>query len=409
MIRNEGTSIFLGAVVQPKTKSPVWVQRKAHTFRTVNVLVPGASSNGIYVIEGEGYLDGGDMGAEYLNATKVSGFPRAHTPEGVRSEGRGFGTCLYTGLVLLATAIEDDEIYPGVVRFPGSGYGICSDEDTRKRAASDWWEAAVNRDLAQQESGSVDGSDNTSTETVEDVDLSDYVPSRRWSAVLNEVSDAVHEYSDGWSPSDIRIRGDLEREVPGEDAEVTADYYTLDSAEKHKLVVVRETREGMLMEWGKDPNIVADAYYKDVILALNVVDQSPILVGKLAAGARAAGATEAEVTAMIMRNRYGIDLLNRSVGSVGVEHTGEYFGRLRGRALHLQKTGVRGPDASGIMVTNPRRGRRSPPTHEPPPPPMEKNPPPVPTGSTRTEIERDLERLERRRDDLGWNKLEDLP
>ncbi len=398
MITSEDVPVLLGAVVQPKTKEPVWVRRQSETYRTVDVFLGYDYQR----IVGTGYLDGGDMGNEYLNAVKITGFPRSHTPSGVAREfkGMGFGTCLYTGLVLIASAIDDGEIsatgFHSRKGLPGSGKGICSDEDSRSEEASEWWRAAVKRGLAQQEDGEKEyaDDDDAEEETLEDEDLDDYMSMRSRRNIYDSIAEAVSGNSE-WYPSNIRIRGDVTRTVESSGSMMTADYYTLSSAEKHKLVAVRETFQGRLDGWAKshDHN---GMYDKDVILALNVSNQSPLVVGRLADCARHVGATEVEITALLLRNRFGVDLLNKAIGRASPESM-----RIGARTSF---------DAGGVMIEkNPRRrGRRGVPSHEPRPG-LQRNPPPEPSRGEQRELDRAIDELKRRRDDLGWNDLESLP
>jgi len=399
MITHENT-VFLGCVVNPKTLEPVWVMRRSASYRTVSLLYRGQYH--LYTSVGEGYLDGGDMGAEYTIPVDITGFPRSHTPDGVKVQGAGFGTCLYTGLVLLASAIQDDELQPQARHaavMPGRGYGICSDEESRSMAATRWWRQALHLGLTQQEVGEVEKeveTDETDTETREDEDLTDYMGTRRERAIMDDIRDAVN--SDGeWAATHISIRGDVEREVPREsetdEVSVTADYYTLSSATKHRLVALRQTFDGDLMAWGKSPSMDG-TFVKEVILALKVSNDDPILVGKLAACARDAGATEAETMGMVLRNRYGLDALRGAIGHRTAEdlQIGTMIGDPR------------------FLIPNPRQGRvrRRLPARELP---ALRNPAPLPIPSRADQLilDRDAEALQRRRQQLGWSTLKDLP
>lgn len=406
MIREQET-IFLGAVVQPKTWEPIWVQRKPHTYRTVNILTRG--DYGVYVIAGEGYLDQGDD-PEYNGPVLVTGYPRCHTPAGVKMKGGGYGTCLYTGLVLLASAIDDKEIWPDKMR--GSGEGISSADDSRSSEASRWWRSALERGLTEQEEGEVE--EVMEKEELEDEDLTDYMSSRSIRAITESIRDAVSDYGDGWWPSNVTIRGDLEREVPSsEGGELTADFYTLDSARKHKLVAIRETRLGGIMDWARatkqsDFPDYDDAYERDIILALNVTNQDPAVVGKLALCAREAGATETQITELVMRNRFGIDLVGKAIGMAALEDVRFDRKSFDAAGVLLQDSRGEGLATAGTARPNPRRRRRRPPPpFELPPFAMRRNP--EPSRSERRDLERGLDRLARLREDLGVGKLEDLP
>lgn len=129
-------SFFLGCVLNPKTNLPCPVFKTKQ--RTVNVLNPVGDE------EGKGYFDDGNHGAEY-SSSENSGFPRVHTPTGVRTQRAGYGTVLYTGLCLAAN-LEDRRMLK--IATSVTGAGISSNEH-RSHAADKWWSAAKNEfDLA---------------------------------------------------------------------------------------------------------------------------------------------------------------------------------------------------------------------------------------------------------------------
>lgn len=138
-------SFFLGCVLNPKTNLPCPVFKTKH--RTVNVLNPVGDA------EGKGYFDDGSHGVEY-SSSENSGFPRVHTPTGVRTQRAGYGTVLYTGLCLAAN-LEDRNMLKLATSVMGAGI---SSNENRSHAADKWWSAAKNDfDLAY--SVTVSGSD----------------------------------------------------------------------------------------------------------------------------------------------------------------------------------------------------------------------------------------------------------
>lgn len=384
--------VFLGVVVQPKTKQPVFVQRRAFTARTVDILSIEA---GGYVHSGDGYLEDKEGDYDYLRPTEVTGLPRSHTPSGVKKQGGGFGTCLYTGLVLLADARARNLLnVPGTA---GHGAGICSEEHTRSDAATRWWRAALERGLTHQEEGELEGPSETTTEELEGEDLTDYMSSRQRNSLYGSIDESVSEHS-GWTATNISITGDLSREVESEgDSEygssVTADYYKIGDAEHHNLVAVAEVVTGDVMEWArwKGGDIDGGKHFKEVILALNVAHEDIQVAARLALLAKGAGATELEITRMMQRNQYGYDSLRAVPLSAEAQMP---------LPLESSSRRTRRPPATegGTVQTNPSIVRVP-----------RRNPMPVPTGSDRRDLEREAEALERRRDDLGWTKLEDLP
>jgi len=127
-------SVFLGIVVNPKTKQPLYVVKRSGTWRTVDLYV---ATEGSYDPVGDGYLN---EDGSWAGPTRLTGLPRSHTPSGVKVKGGGYGTALYTGLVLLASS-DAERLYDigGNRSVIGRGHGICSDDNGRSEAASAWW------------------------------------------------------------------------------------------------------------------------------------------------------------------------------------------------------------------------------------------------------------------------------
>ncbi len=392
MLRSTGT-VFLGVVVNPKSKAPVYVTRQAQKERTVDIWTVAESSLGkrdrFYVDIATGYLEEVDGDFEYRAPSLLTGYPRSHTPSALKKgteHGAGFGTCLYTGLVLLATADhEGDLVVPNLL---GSDAGICSDTESRSDEADRWWRRARQLGMVYQEKGDVESNDEaTEEEVVEDEDLTDYMSRVATRRIYQEINDAVGDAGD-WSLKRVAsIRGDVYRDIPlGGSKYVVADIYTYEAARKAHLVAVRDVEEGTPIVWAKSGADAVDVD-KDAILALNVANEDTIMAGKLARLAQGAGATEREVTHFMMRNRFGVDSW-RSVPALYVG--GEPIDRMK--------------------------HHRSPPPTEDGEPPASQNPLPIfrrnpetPSAGERGTLERHMAELDRRRDDLGWNHLEALP
>ncbi len=393
MIRESG-NVFLGVVVQPKTKEPVFVQRTPFRDRTVDILAIDGKG---YLVVGVGYLE--ERGAtEYLRATEITGYPRAHTPNGVIRErhGQGYGTCLYTGLVMLAAAADRKQLE--VLDMAGRGAGICSESESRSDDADRWWNAAYERDLTHQMEG--DAPEETETEELEDEDVSDHVSSRGWRTIESVIHDQMIDHSEWSIAGGVRVTANLQREVPTDrsgDA-ITADYYRLTDALGHHLVAVEDVAVGNVMTWARrssNPTESGGRIHKDVLLSLNVTHQDLTVTARLALLAKQAGATDSEVTEMMMRNKYGTDIL-------------------RGAALPTLADLAAGATRRTSKRPPPTERGRTAPLPNPAPPPViipvpRRNPPPVPSERDRLDLERAAERLERRREKLGWDKLEDLP
>jgi len=402
-------TVFLGVVVQPKTKAPIYVTRRSGSQMTVDIIglanmqqedAPARA----YVALGDGYLNDD---REYAGPTDVTGLPRSHTPRGVSARGGGYGTCLYTGLVLLASAQEEGKLFvPGII---GSGAGISSESSTRSDSATRWWRAALARGIAAQEKGDTEGDDDEEryeTEELDDEDVEDHVSSRDWRRLTDQISDAISNYGEWSLAGGVSIRANLSREVPvegGRSGEViTADFYTLASAEKHHLVAVREIATGGIMTWARKPTFDGVSH-KDVILALNVTGQDSLMVAKLALVAKEGGASDAAVSEMMMRNQFGADIISRKMlfqpgEQVELPVVDERLGQQLGGRRRTRMPPAR------------ERGQTAPPHTNPAPIPVtHRNPAVEPTASERRALEKSLAELEKRRADLGWNELEDLP
>jgi hypothetical protein len=164
-------SQFLGCVLNPKTNLPCPVYKEK--TRTVDVFDPLLEDK-----EGSGYFDNGEHGEDY-SASEKSGFPRVHTPTGVKTRKAGYGTVLYTGLCL-AAKLEDEGHLKIATQVAGAGI---SSNENRSNAAEAWWSAAKNEfDLAY----SVDVGGAKETEEIEYFFSSDTGTGRRVVAAVRE-------------------------------------------------------------------------------------------------------------------------------------------------------------------------------------------------------------------------------
>lgn len=327
MIGPDGQA-FLGVAVNPKTWEPVFVWRPRGASRRIQIF--HYKHDGIawrYARMGAGYLES-ESGKQYLSATELTGYPRAHTPNGVRVEGMGYGTCLYTALVMLTAAASENDLK--IDDCAGSGRAICSSAGTRSDEADRWWHAALRRGLSTRERG-----------------------------------DDAH--------------GD----------EVVADVFRLGAARSYNLIAVRTTYDGDMKDWSRDAfpgDGTPTERNRTAILALNVSKQDPIMVGQLALQAQSSGARPAEITRMLMRNKFGVDV------------------------MHPPHDPLHGAPSA----TQRRRNRGPAPDPEPNPPPTmpayQRTPVvPIPTPSQQSKLRDASAELEELRRELGWYELADLP
>lgn len=204
MAKAKADEVFLGCVLNPKTNAPCSVYK--YKSRSVKVF------NTEDVEEGNGYYDRGDHGSEYT-ASEGSGFPRVHTPSGVKTRKAGYGTVLYTGLCLGAKLEEAGflELATQVV-----GAGISSNEG-RSSAADAWWTAARNDfDLVYEVD--IDG--------VEEEEEVEYDVTINTGRALQRIHDALINVLDPDGSLDIdsvQVTGTLTRTTTTESS--TADVY----------------------------------------------------------------------------------------------------------------------------------------------------------------------------------------
>lgn len=397
MIRTRGL-VFLGVVVNPKTWEPIFVLRNEYTTLSVSIF-KFSQSQGAYLKIGGGYLETADGNPQYTAASVVTGYPRAHTPAGVSEQGGGYGTCLYTGLVLLASALAEGALEAQNVSGERKA-GICSSTgyNSRSAAAERWWRAALERGMTVQEEGVAEageGSDEE-TETIEDESLSDYFSQRTMTLITSKIRELANDATEDWyvtAVEDIKVA--LERTIPGEeteDIEVTADIFSLKSAYAFDLVAIRHEHVGDIMSWARAvvPSVDEEweVNYK-VILGLNVAEQDPMVVGQLALVARNNGASDAQVTRMLMRNRFGYDTARAPM------HPDVAGGAISATQRRRDRSGV--PE---VVVPNPSPSRL---------PGFRRNPPSPPTPAERRQLHEASDELEQIRKSLRWGEIADLP
>ncbi len=199
---------FLGCVLNPKTNLPCPVYKEK--TRTVEVYDPGLDGK-----EGNGYFDDGDHGTEY-SASEQSGFPRVHTPSGVKTRRAGYGTVLYTGLCL-AAKLEDRGYLKLATNVAGAGI---SSNANRSNAANAWWSAAKNEfDLAY--SVEVEGQEEEEEEEYEET-----ITSTRGIYAVREAVIAALDPDGDLDIDEVTVKGTLKKMARTEASE--ADVYPYD-------------------------------------------------------------------------------------------------------------------------------------------------------------------------------------
>ena len=194
---------FLGCVLHAKTHLPCPVYK--YGTREVQIYTPDDK------VEGNGKYDNGEYDSGYTES-EASGFPRAHTPDGVKTKNAGYGTVLYTGLCLGAK-LEEAGFLELATQIAGAGI---SSNNKRSRAADAWWTAAKNNfDLVYEVD--IDGEEEEEEEEYDET-LAD--------SRIRRISDALINALDPDGSLDIdsvRVMGTLTRTTTT--ASSTADVY----------------------------------------------------------------------------------------------------------------------------------------------------------------------------------------
>lgn len=186
---------FLGCVLNPKTNLPCPVYKER--TRTVDVYDPATNDK-----QGMGYFDNGNDGAEY-SASEASGFPRVHTPSGVKTRRAGYGTVLYTGLCL-AAKLEDRGYLKIDTRVAGAGI---SSNESRSNDAEAWWSAARNDfDLAY--SVEVEGEEQEEEDTYEET-----IDSTRGIRLVRDAVIAALDPDGDLDIDEVTVKGTIRRKV----------------------------------------------------------------------------------------------------------------------------------------------------------------------------------------------------
>jgi hypothetical protein len=265
----------LGLVVNPKLATPL-LATLSDRYVSIHLL-----SEENWPEIGSGYYGDSDD-----RASQASGYPRSHTPDGVRLKKLGYGTCLYTALCLGAHQNAE-----GRLRLAGylpDGDGICSGED-RSSEADDWWSRA--KELGVAKAAYIE-------ETEEDIDAT------------SELADSLYGSEvEGGSVSSVNtINVDIEKSL-------TVDTYPFARAEKHHLVCADFT-----LDWNH-ARTPLDAIWKTIredaklevviepewVLALDVRDLTLSAMNLIGTLAEVAGVTEDDLHDLRFRWENGLD------------------------------------------------------------------------------------------------------
>lgn len=218
----------LGIVANPKTKEPLIVLTDGDY-----VSIRSLSAKSELVKIGTGYYESSRN--EYNKPAEFTGFPRAHTPDGVTVKGKGYGTALYTALALGAALTDDGDVEIDMYQ---KGQGISSWTENRSTEADHWWNAAKKTGLTATEVEEIE-------EKEENVDI-DLDPDD-----LNRVASV-----EGTITYVNTVNVDIEKTE-----EQVYDIYKWESASDHNLIVcefVVEVPEGASLSYVFDVLIDKD-------------------------------------------------------------------------------------------------------------------------------------------------------
>lgn len=276
---------LMGIAVNPKLKIPVLSVTDGDYFS-----IRSLEEEDALLRIGRGYWDS----SQSVGGNQV-GMPRVHTPEGVKIQGAGYGTCLYSSGALGAY-LDDQRIIS--INSRERGDGVCSDSDNRSAEATAWWDRAVDLGVAKRKE--IDGD----PEREEYVDLE--VDPDQLSRCLRR-DDIVYVN---------KVSVDIE--TPGEDIIVDVLPY-VHGVWNNDLVAVefdgnefepsRGPDEALREIWQfvlENPNFIHDAN-KDALLALDVRGLHPDAIDLLSLCYLQAGLRDRDVDAMRDRWENNLD------------------------------------------------------------------------------------------------------
>jgi len=285
--------MLLGIVVNPKLQEPLITITDGDY-----VGIRSLRANNFLARLGVGYYES-DRHSDYAEPARITGYPRAHTPDGVAIKGGGYGTSLYTALSLGAYANYNlPDVAIDMWPKNQSKDGISSASSSRSHAASRWWSAAASKGLTEEHT-------ETEEEVEEGVDLN---------ITADEIEGCVTlDYEDAKVRYVNTLNVDIEREK-----EVSYDIYEYESAEKHNLVAVElgvaipesvPDESAILWLWKeilKTPGTIYAAE-STTLLALDVRGLDPDAVNFLSLAYIASGLSENDVDDMRYRWEANLD------------------------------------------------------------------------------------------------------
>lgn len=276
--------VFLGVVLNPKTLEPCPAYKQPDEDGDI-LFYPSSLER----VEGQGYIDQG--GGDDYKQSELSGYPRAHTPRGVRTQGRGYGTVLYTSIALAVHQAVTGAIELG---RDADGDGISSN-DHRSDEASVWWRRARRLGLAHQVE--VEGAREEEREEDVDGEVSSSDLSRsQWARRHRDtIFEALNEFlmdNEGVSLTSFSISYEGTRHTV-EMVEATADIYPWTQAQRFVPFTCAEKSRGDDHAWRRHDRLFTEIDIEEMDPALfstmNIRGTEASLVAFLADVAKRAG------------------------------------------------------------------------------------------------------------------------
>lgn len=260
----------LGVIINPKTFEPCLPFKVKDKHKTFAFYTPDTKNTGdVFRVMGRGYFD--DANGDAYD-TSSSGYPRVHTPDGVRVLRKGYGTVLYTTLCLAATLEEMGELT--IKDIEPSARGISSNSE-RSNSAKAWWKQARELGLTFQTSYSRTSDEPGTTEVSND--YRDSLGSRPglysagrdlWDAARSYVAGMNGEDEGDLADMDIDISSTFVKEIENdEEEEDIADIYPFDSEGGAKGASIFVPFYGVSTFMNVEDGHIGDFYFDEKIFS----------------------------------------------------------------------------------------------------------------------------------------------
>ncbi len=243
-------------------------------------------------VEGVGEFED-DAGSVHNFSSVISGYPRVHTHDGVKTKFSGTGTVLYTALCT-AAAMESDRRL--AIYVTTSGAGISSGVG-RSELAYHWWDLAKSRyGLATEVSGKV-----TKTLKNQKLVVSPFIASEMEGLLIDALAASLSV-----SRSSLSVKGASFQASGSMTYTGKADVYTYQRATDKHLVAI--TTNQIVSEASEFDEGLVDSVDVEALAAMNMtVFSKSSLFWSIVSIAKKAGVASSYINDMIERQRAGVD------------------------------------------------------------------------------------------------------